>query len=565
MDTATTCDSSEQLSRQSSSVEVEETPVPSPETLVTLDSIDDPLSAQNWPLRKKLWTALAYGLCCVSSTFASALLSPATGLISHRFGISDEVATFSTATLFLFGYVAGPFVWAPMSERLGRKIPMCLAMFGFVCFGAASATAKDYQTLCLSRFFQGAMGACPVAITIASFADMFNPFHRAYASTVFALTVFSGPMLASPVGGFTADNHSLGWHWCAWWGVLAGALSLLVALTCASETYLPYLLKQKAVELRHETGNWALHSRLEEIRLPPGELVKSLFKRPCLMMVQEPILMLVSVYTAFVYALLYTFLDAYSVVFVEGYHMNLGVGGLPFFGLVTGLALAAFANILQQRFYVTPRLKRNNGVMVPEWRMPIAMTGALAFPLGLFWFGWTGAYPHSIHWIVPTASGIVTGYGILIIFMSFFTYLVDVYKTNSASAFAAATIIRSGLAAAFPLFATQMFHNLKVQFATTLLALLAVLLAPVPVLFYFYGARIRARSRFALDESGLEVRRSEKVEEEDEEEKVGALRIPTRGSAVHSDRHLKRILSGEDNWMGSIRSVTREEMEIPES
>lgn len=317
-----------------------------------------------------------------------------------------------------------------MSERLGRKLPMSVSMFGFICFGAMSATAKDYQTLCITRFFQGAMGACPVAITTACYADMYNAYQRSYATTVFALTVFSGPMLASPLGGFTVVNQALGWRWCAWWTVFTSAGSLLGVLFFASETYLPFLLKQKAVQIRIKTGEWAIHAKLEENHLPPTQLIKSLFQRPFRMLVQEPILMFISIYTAFTYALLYTFLNAYEVVFVEGYRMNNGVGGLPFFGLITGLALAATANILQQRFYITPRLRSNGGIMIPEWRMPIAMTGAIAFPLGLFWFAWTGAYPRSIPWIVPTISGLVTGYGILIIFMSFFTYIVDVYKSK---------------------------------------------------------------------------------------------------------------------------------------
>lgn len=45
-----------------------------------------------------------------------------------------------------------------------------------------------------------------------------------------------------------------------------------------------------------------------------------------------------------------------------------------------------------------------------------------------------------------------------------------------------------------------MFHNLGVQWATTLLALLATLLVPVPILFYYYGERIRAKSSFAVDD-----------------------------------------------------------------
>lgn len=244
-----------------------------------------------------------------------------------------------------------------------------------------------------------------------------------------AFIVFSAPMIASPIAGFTVDNPSLGWRFCAWWGVFIAAIGLIGLVFFASETFAPVLLRQKARALRVSTGEWSLHAESENQYQPINQQLVSLIQRPFLMLVQEPILMLISVYTAFDYALLYTFLIAYDIVFVGGYGMNLGVGGLPGYGLVVGLLLAALANVNQQRYYAK-WVKQNNGVMVPEWLMPIAMTGAVAFPVGLFWFAWTAAYPNSVHWIVPTLSGLATGYGILMIFMSFFTYLIVVYKTK---------------------------------------------------------------------------------------------------------------------------------------
>ena len=44
----------------------------------------------------------------------------------------------------------------------------------------------------------------------------------------------------------------------------------------------------------------------------------------------------------------------------------------------------------------------------------------------IFWFGWTG-YKADIHWIVPTLSGILIGFGLLSIFLQALNYLVDAY------------------------------------------------------------------------------------------------------------------------------------------
>ena len=67
----------------------------------------------------------------------------------------------------------------------------------------------------------------------------------------------------------------------------------------------------------------------------------------------------------------------------------------------------------------------------------------------------------------------------------------------AASALAGHTIIRSATGAAFPLFTTQMFENLGINWAATLLGGIALLLAPIPFLFYKYGSRIRTKSSFA--------------------------------------------------------------------
>ena len=71
----------------------------------------------------------------------------------------------------------------------------------------------------------------------------------------------------------------------------------------------------------------------------------------------------------------------------------------------------------------------------------------------------------------------------------------------AASALAANTIVRSAVAAAFPLFTTKMYEVMGVQWASTLIGLVSLVLAPIPFLFFKYGAKIRERSRFVPHEA----------------------------------------------------------------
>lgn len=69
--------------------------------------------------------------------------------------------------------------------------------------------------------------------------------------------------------------------------------------------------------------------------------------------------------------------------------------------------------------------------------------------------------------------------------------------SSAASAIAANTFCRSMVAASFPLFSRQMFENMGIQWAATLLGCLAICLVPIPVGFYFFGKKLRSKSKFA--------------------------------------------------------------------
>lgn len=65
----------------------------------------------------------------------------------------------------------------------------------------ACATAKDFQTLMLCRFFAGVMASCPLAVVGAAFADLFGNETRGNAIAVFSAMVFIGPFISPIVGG----------------------------------------------------------------------------------------------------------------------------------------------------------------------------------------------------------------------------------------------------------------------------------------------------------------------------------------------------------------------------
>lgn len=371
----------------------------------------------------RLVTAAIMGYTTIVAAFTSSLFSPAIPYVAKEFGVSREVGILGVS-LYVLGFATGPTIWAPLSELKGRRLPILLAMFGFSIFTISCAVAKDLQTLLICRFFAGFFGASPLAVVGAVFSDMFNNATRGVAITLFSMGVFTGPLLAPFIGGFIVESY-LGWRWTMYIASFMGFLSFTLDVLFMSETYPPIVLVDKAAELRRRTLNWGIHARQEEIEIDLGELLQKNFTRPMRLLFLEPIVTLISIYMAFIYGLLYLFLTAYPLVFQGVHHFNAGESGLAFAGMIVGQLIAGLTVLLMQPSYQR-KLAANNGIPVPEWRLPIVIAGGVAFTGGIFWFGWSG-YRSDVHWIVPAASGILSGFGLLTIFLQLLNYLVDAY------------------------------------------------------------------------------------------------------------------------------------------
>ena len=316
--------------------------------------------------------------------------------------------------------------------------------------------------------------------------------------TNFAMVLFGGPMLAPILGGFIVKNPGLGWRYCSYFSGIIGVLSLIGIVFFMDETHHGLILVRKAELLRRRTNNWGIHAPHETVSLSLKEICEKNITRPLVMLFTEPILFLITLYNAFIYGLLYLFLTAVPMIFIGEYGFTQGVGQLPYISMLVGVFLGGFLSLFLDKKYART-IKENGGKIIPEARLPPMMIGGVIFAIGLFWLGWSGSYPNKVHWIVPTIGAAPVGMGLILIFLPCLNYIIDCYLLFAASALAGNAFLRSAFGAAFPLFARQMFTNMKIKWAATLLGCVSVLLVPVPFLFYKYGKSIRRKSKYAFD------------------------------------------------------------------
>lgn len=263
------------------------------------------------------------------------------------------------------------------------------------------------------------------------------------------------------------------------------------------ETYAPLLLRKRAQRLSQITGKvYCSKLDLERGEVSINDAFGAALLRPWILLFAEPIVFLLSIYMAIVYGTLYMLFGAYPIVFQEIRGWNEGVGSLPFLGVMTGMMIAVAANMWDNKRYVRVS-KQHHGFAPPETRLVPTMVGGFAVPIGLFWFAWTNGT--NVHWIVSIIAGAPFGFGMVLVFLSIMTYLVDAYTIYAASVLAANSVIRSCFGAGFPLFTTYMYHNLGIHWASCIPAFLAVACMPFPFLFYRYGPQIRRRCKYAAE------------------------------------------------------------------
>ncbi|KAF2172602.1 hypothetical protein M409DRAFT_62374 [Zasmidium cellare ATCC 36951] len=453
--------------------------------------MDDPRNPMNMPAWRKWACAGALGAMTFAATFSSSVFNAAIPVTAREFGVSIETMSLATA-LFVFGFATGPIVMGPASEVFGRKSPFFLGYLAFVLLQIPVALGKDATTVLVFRFLSGVASAGSPAIVGGYLADFMAPLERGIAVAIFAATTLLGPEVGAIVGAVVVQS-SLGWRWTAWISLILSGVFSFIGFFLLPETYMPVLEKRRAQELRLETKQWALHSRLDETPVSLKDFATRYMTRPAIMLSVEPILALMTLYISFVFGLVYLLFVAYPISFVQQRGFSLTAGTLPLLAVCVGIIIGA--TYVTNYSYTTLRAKAmKNGKLEPEDRLPPMIVGAVWLTIGLFWFAWT-SMPNINPW-PQILSGVPLGFGIQVISLQSLAYLIDIYLTSANSAISGTVIVRSLVGGLFPLFAPALYGRLHVFWATTLLGCCALALTPIPIVFYIYGARIRSHGRY---------------------------------------------------------------------
>lgn len=467
--------------------------------LVTWYGEDDPANPQNWSRGKKIWTAFVVMYYTFAIYAGSSIVAFAFGDISEHFGVSEIVAAL-LLTLFVLGYAIGPLFLAPLSEiaSIGRNPPYVFSMAIFTILQVPSALADNFAGLAVLRFLAGFTGSPPLATGGASITDVFSPQKAGYVLGIYGIGIGIAPATAPMLSGFAIERW--GWEWSFWEMLLIAGVGFLILFFGMPETNAETILYRRAARLRALTGNDNLRSESEILDAEKtfSSVMYEALVRPLIMTVKEPIVIAINLYIGLTYAILYSYFESYPLVFANaeggGYGWGLGLAGIPLLALTVGGLLSYAIYCWWSIKYWEPQYVAARGRLVPEAYLPLSLCGAWCYPVCLFWFAWTA---NRTHWISPTLASGVFGLADCWSFMPYLNYFTVAYPRYAASALASNDFVRSMMGAAMPIVAYPLFHNLGVDWGTSVLGFASVAFAPIPFLIYRYGPAMRARSPMA--------------------------------------------------------------------
>lgn len=379
-----------------------------------------------------------------------------------------------------------------MSEipQIGRN-PIYLGTLAiFVAFQAPTALASNFGMLLAFRFLTGFFGSPVLATGGASIADIWRPSKRAYAMSIWGISAVCGPTLGPVVGGFAVqfgpidkEGFTAPWTWPIWVLMWLSGFCLVFLFFFFPETSANNILLRRTRRLRKITGDTKLmcEPELMSEQMTGYDIVMMTLVRPFTLNFLEPMVFSLNLYIALIYGLLYIWFESFVAVFIDVYKFELYQEGLSFIGILIG----AFIVIPPFFYYLWKVLEPqfdSNGELQPEKRLPPTFVGAFCIPICLFWFGWS-AKP-DVHWIVPIIGSAWFSIGAFLLFNSILNYLPDAYPEYAASVLAGNDFFRSAFGAGFPLFASAMYSDLGIDWASSTLAFLSIAFIPIPFVLY---------------------------------------------------------------------------------
>ena len=376
----------------------------------------------------------------------------------------------------------------PLSEIHGRLPVYNIANLCFMILLIAETQSKNIGMVIAFRCFNG-FTIATTSLNPSIVGDLFITEERGRAQSILSLMPLLGPVLGPIIGGYIAQTK--GWRWTFRFAMFVLAAFGVSFLAIYRETYDATILRRRARRLRKETNNPLMHSRYDHT-LSAAAVMRKAFVRP-IKIFRIPIFVLLAISGCILSGYVYLIATTITEVFETAYGFSEGAAGLTFLGIALGMATGAFLCSFILDWYTKKMKALHNGEIKPEWRLPPMTLGFVIAPMGLFLYGWT-AQSH-VQYVIPIIGTGLCGFAAYTVTIPVTTYLADTFGIYRASAMSAMTMTRNAMSTVLPLAGPALYGALGLGWGNSVLAFIALAMAPVPFFLLKYGERIRRSSK----------------------------------------------------------------------
>ncbi|MDX8523347.1 multidrug effflux MFS transporter [Mesorhizobium sp. MSK_1335] len=182
---------------------------------------------------KFLRIAVVLGLLSAIGPFAIDMYLPALPSIGEDLHAGTAAVQMSLLIFFLsMGF--GQIVVGPISDMVGRKVPLYAGLALFMVGGVGSAMAPTIEWLIAFRFLQGLGASAGMAVPRAIVRDLHTGNEAAKLMSLLMLVFSVSPILAPLTGSQIIE--SFGWRAVFWTVTGAAALATILLATSLKET-----------------------------------------------------------------------------------------------------------------------------------------------------------------------------------------------------------------------------------------------------------------------------------------------------------------------------------------
>lgn len=469
----------------------------------------------SFPTWKKWWILSVIFIVQVSMNFNTSLYSNALEGISEEFGVSMQ-ATRVGAAIFLITYAFGCELWAPWSEEVGRKPILQLSLFLVNIWQIPVGVAPNFATILVGRAL-GGLSSAGGSVTLGMIADIFEADKQQYAVAYIVFSSVGGSVLGPVVGGFVEEYCA--WRWNIWIQLIFGGAVQLLHFLTVPETRTTIMMDNIAKKRRKTGQDTNIYGPDELVpfrdRFSAKEILLT-WIRPFKMFLTEPIVLTLSLLSGFSDALIFMFIQSFSLVYKQWGFTTYELG-LSFIPILVGYFIAWFSFFPAIKRNIQERKDKPDDERAQyESRLWWLLYTAPCLPIGLIIFAWTSTGP-PLHWIGSSIAAAIVGIANYSIYMATIDYMVCAYGPYSASATGGNGWSRDFLAGVLTLPATPFFESKSsnqpypdlnlinidiggknhLADASTILFCISFILVVAVYVIYWKGPVLRKRSPFA--------------------------------------------------------------------